>query len=55
MRDDSTLVTLAVQFALLSLFAVGGATSAIPEYRYVARTACPTASVWSTTFMCDWL
>jgi chromate transporter len=31
MRDDSTLVTLAVQFALLSLFAVGGATSAIPE------------------------
>jgi chromate transporter len=31
MRDDSTLLTLAAQFALLSLFAVGGATSAIPE------------------------
>ena len=31
MRDESTLLTLAAQFALLSLFAVGGATSAIPE------------------------
>jgi len=31
MRDDSPLTTLAVQFALLSLFAVGGATAAIPE------------------------
>ena len=31
MRDDSVLITLAVQFALLSLFAVGGATAAIPE------------------------
>jgi chromate transporter len=32
MRDDGgTLLTLAAQFALLSLFAVGGATSAVPE------------------------
>jgi chromate transporter len=30
-RDDSPLTALAVQFALLSLFAVGGATATIPE------------------------
>ena len=27
----------------------------MPEYMYVARTAWPTASSWSTTFLCDWL
>jgi chromate transporter len=32
MRDDpGTLIVLAAHFALLSLFAVGGATSAVPE------------------------
>jgi chromate transporter len=32
MRDDSgTLITIATHFALLSLFAVGGATSSVPE------------------------
>jgi chromate transporter len=32
MRDESsTLITIATNFALLSLFAVGGATSSVPE------------------------
>ena len=31
MRDDGTFLSLATHFALLSLFAVGGATSALPE------------------------
>lgn len=37
MRDDGgTLTTLAVQFAILSLFAVGGANAAIPEMHRLA-------------------
>ncbi len=31
MKDDGTLITLAGYFALMSLFAIGGANSAIPE------------------------
>ena len=31
MRDDSGLLIIAAQFALLSLFAIGGATSSLPE------------------------
>ena len=31
------------------------ATSAIPEYMYIARTAWPTGSVWSITGACAWL
>ncbi|MBV9347942.1 MAG: chromate transporter [Pseudolabrys sp.] len=36
MKDDSPLVTLATHFALLSLFAVGGANAAMPEMHRMA-------------------
>jgi chromate transporter len=37
MKDDSgTLLTLAGQFALMSLFAIGGANSAVPEMHRLA-------------------
>ena len=39
MKDDGILSTLAGHFALLSLFAVGGAYSAIPEMHRVAVDA----------------
>ena len=36
MTDGATLVTLAVHFAILSLFAVGGANAAVPEMHRLA-------------------
>lgn len=36
MRDDSPLGTLAIHFAILSLFAIGGANAAIPETHRLA-------------------
>ncbi|MGE0563717.1 MAG: chromate transporter [Pseudolabrys sp.] len=36
MRDDSPLTALAVHFAILSLFAIGGANAAIPEMHRIA-------------------
>jgi chromate transporter len=36
MRDDSPLGTLAIHFAILSLFAIGGANAAIPEMHRLA-------------------
>jgi chromate transporter len=36
MKDDGILLTLAGNFALLSLFAVGGANAAVPEMHRVA-------------------
>lgn len=36
MRDDSALGTLAIHFAILSLFAIGGANAAIPEMHRIA-------------------
>jgi len=36
MRDDNVLWTLAAHFALMSLFAIGGANAAIPEIHRVA-------------------
>ena len=31
------------------------ATSAMPAYMYIARTAWPTGSAWSMIFSCAWL
>jgi chromate transporter len=36
MKEDGTLTTLAAYFALLSLFAVGGANAAVPEMHRLA-------------------
>ena len=36
MKDDGILLTLAGNFALLSLFAVGGANAAVPEMHRLA-------------------
>ena len=36
MKDDSILTTLAAHFAILSLFAIGGANAAVPEMHRIA-------------------
>ena len=35
-NDGATLLTLAVHFAILSLFAMGGANAAVPEMHRLA-------------------
>jgi hypothetical protein len=45
--DTGTLLTLAANFALMSLFAVGGANAALPEMHRLAVEVCGPSCVFA--------